>query len=193
MIYFTADTHFGSERTLKLSKRPFKSVKEMDNTIIENFNKILTPDDVLIHLGDFGDYERVQQINCPVYLIVGNYEMKEVDYLESFKDFQTMLYPYGFKKITRCYEIQTKFNGADVLLHCVHEPSKCLRHSEEIIDGQHINIFNLYGHIHGRQMIRHYGMDVGVDCHHFRPVSLDDIGFYFEAINVHYDHEVFDD
>ena len=29
-IWFTSYTHFGSERTLQLSKRSFKSVKEMD-------------------------------------------------------------------------------------------------------------------------------------------------------------------
>lgn len=29
-IWFTSDTHFGSERTLRLSKRPFNSVEEMN-------------------------------------------------------------------------------------------------------------------------------------------------------------------
>ena len=36
MLYFTSDTHFGSERTLELSRRPFNSVFEMDETIIKN-------------------------------------------------------------------------------------------------------------------------------------------------------------
>ena len=36
MIYFTADTHFGSKRTLELSKRPFKDTDEMDNYIIKH-------------------------------------------------------------------------------------------------------------------------------------------------------------
>ena len=33
-IWFTSDTHFSSERTLELSKRPFKSVEEMDKILI---------------------------------------------------------------------------------------------------------------------------------------------------------------
>ena len=34
--FYTSDTHFGSERALTLSQRPFKSVKEMDWKMIEN-------------------------------------------------------------------------------------------------------------------------------------------------------------
>ena len=28
-------------------------------------------------------------------------------------------------------------------------------------------LFNLFGHIHGRQAIKTYGLDIGVDAHHF--------------------------
>lgn len=35
-VFFTADTHFGQERALTLSRRPFKSVKEMDEYMMIN-------------------------------------------------------------------------------------------------------------------------------------------------------------
>ena len=38
MKFFTSDTHFGQERALTLSMRPFDSVDEMDITIIKNIN-----------------------------------------------------------------------------------------------------------------------------------------------------------
>ena len=52
MFYFTSDTHFGSPRTLELSKRPFNSVREMDRTIISNWNNTVGEEDIVYHLGD---------------------------------------------------------------------------------------------------------------------------------------------
>lgn len=34
-IWFTSDTHFGHQNILRFCERPFVSVEEMDNTIIE--------------------------------------------------------------------------------------------------------------------------------------------------------------
>jgi len=194
MLYFTSDTHFGSERTLELSKRPFDSVEQMDKTILENFNKILKPDDVLYHLGDFGDYDKINYFPCPVVLIPGNYERKDIKEKFNGDDeaFIAFLNKVGFRfgVIRDDHKVIEKFiaddkGGYDYMhLWCCHEPSKCNKDPK---------YFNLYGHIHGRQMIRHYGMDVGVDCHHFRPVSSDDVLFYKKAIENHYDNEVFDD
>ena len=188
MIYFTADTHFGSKRTLELSKRPFKNTDEMDKTILDNFNNILTEEDVLYHLGDFGNYELVDKINCPVCLILGNYEEKDImqEYDDNVYDFSHQLRLEGFESIERTkYISMPNPETLDfILFNLVHEPSKCIKKD---------NVFNLYGHIHGRQMVRHYGLDVGVDCHHFRPVSMDDVWFYYDAIKNHYDNEVFDD
>lgn len=54
-FFFTSDTHFGEQRTLELSRRPFQNTAEMDKTIIDNWNKKVGKDDVVYHLGDFGD------------------------------------------------------------------------------------------------------------------------------------------
>ena len=51
--------------------------------------------------------------------------------------------------------------------------------------------FNLFGHIHGRQMVKRFGLDVGVDCHHFKPISIKDVLFYKTAIEKYYDNNVF--
>ena len=52
--------------------------------------------------------------------------------------------------------------------------------------------FFLFGHIHGRQFIKKFGIDVGVDCNHFRPMSWDDVLFYQNAmVKKYYDENVF--
>ena len=82
---FTSDTHFGSERALELSKRPFQSVDEMNEVMIRNINKAIEnvradgeyQDVILYHLGDFGDHQYLKCINCDVVLLMGNYEHNE--------------------------------------------------------------------------------------------------------------------
>ena len=56
-VYFAADTHFSSERALNHSKRPFDSIDTMDNILIDNWNSIIRRNDIVFHLGDFGNFE----------------------------------------------------------------------------------------------------------------------------------------
>lgn len=212
MIYFTSDTHFGSERALKLSKRPFSSVEEMDETMIKNWNSKITNEDEVFHLGDFGNFEVLDKLNGKsINLILGNYEEDEMGYgifvgrklMVAYPRIQNIVYHMNIRCGRLCHlngESDKVFNQSidiaralnitvedfynKMLFRLIHKPSDAIK--EE-------NFFNLYGHIHGRQMIRKYGMDVGVDCHHFYPISLEDVLFYWNAIVEHYDWEVFDE
>ena len=67
-IFFSADTHFGSQRTLELSKRPFKNVETMNEEIVRLWNEIIGPNDKVYHLGDFGDYNFVKRLNGNISL-----------------------------------------------------------------------------------------------------------------------------
>jgi calcineurin-like phosphoesterase family protein len=51
-IFLTSDTYFG--RKLTALERGFNSSEEMDDVIIQNWNKRVGPKDVVIHLGNFG-------------------------------------------------------------------------------------------------------------------------------------------
>lgn len=77
MIYFTSDTHFNQQRTLELSRRPFDSVEHMNNTLIQNWNSIVKPEDTVYHLGDFGDIVYREYLNGRIILLIGNYELKD--------------------------------------------------------------------------------------------------------------------
>lgn len=212
MLFFTADTHFGSERTLNLSKRPFASVEEMDNEMIKNWNRVVGPDDNVFHLGDFGNLDVISELNGNIHLCAGNYErlsdreagltiMRRLEFYKKagFADYFTpnvCVFPIEkyleWNSYETCPTLETlcDTNNMDISkmnIAFMHEPSN----HRKPRPGSHI--FNLYGHIHGRQMVRRYGMDVGVDAHHFFPISLDDVFFYWNAILNFYDHEVFDD
>ena len=53
------------------------------------------------------------------------------------------------------------------MIHMCHEPSK-----------HNPNMFNLFGHVHDLAFIKPYGINVGVDVHHYRPVSYERMMYY---------------
>jgi calcineurin-like phosphoesterase family protein len=53
------------------------------------------------------------------------------------------------------------------------------------------NMMTLFGHVHKLQLIKRFGLNIGVDCHNYTPISLDEILFYKNAMKNHYDHNVF--
>lgn len=174
-IWFTSDTHFGSQRTLKLSKRPFESVEEMDKTMIENWNKVVKDNDIVYHLGDFGNYEIGKELNGRIILLFGNYERKENPSEKILlKNFATWIKDNSFK-------FKTTYNDKILKYNLVHEPLK-----------SNSDMFNLFGHIHKLCMVKPYGLNVGVDCHNFAPIDLDTVLFYHNAILNCYDDEVFE-
>lgn len=52
MIYFISDTHFEYENVIKYCKRPFNNTEEINETLISNWNSVVS-DDIIYHLGDF--------------------------------------------------------------------------------------------------------------------------------------------
>lgn len=51
-VFFVSDTHFNHRRIIDYCVRPFGSVKEMNQGIIERWNSIVHDDDTVFHLGD---------------------------------------------------------------------------------------------------------------------------------------------
>lgn len=179
--FFTADTHFRQRRTLELSRRPFRDVDEMDIEIIRRWNGVVGPDDIVYHLGDFGDAvlpngrPRSTSLNgSTIYLIRGNYDTDEVcDVLRQDRRIEILPQPF---------ELATPLTVDGLLkVTLVHEPENALDPRQ----------FYLYGHIHQLQMVKRNGLNVGVDCHQFRPIGWDVVKFYYDAITKHYDQNVF--
>ena len=49
-LWFTSDLHFGQQRTLDLSMRPFANVQEMDYALMHNWNNTVKPNDTIFIL-----------------------------------------------------------------------------------------------------------------------------------------------
>ena len=80
MNYFTSDWHFGHKNIIEYQDRPFSSVEEMDQKLIENWNSIITPKDTVWFLGDFSFHNRektlkvIKQLKGKINFIFGNHD-----------------------------------------------------------------------------------------------------------------------
>lgn len=53
-IYLISDTHWGDfGEIIRYEGRPFKSGQEMNVALIDNWNQVVEPDNIIYHLGDF--------------------------------------------------------------------------------------------------------------------------------------------
>jgi len=83
-IFITSDQHFNHANILKFTDkngnriRPeFNSVEEMNEHMVECWNKTIKPGDFVYHLGDIvmgGDYDIINRLNGSKRLILGNHD-----------------------------------------------------------------------------------------------------------------------
>lgn len=79
--YFTSDLHLGHENIIEYCDRPFDSVAEMNRTLVDNWNDLIDPDDVVVFLGDLGHFADddelrrwLRKLHGRVIFIEGNHD-----------------------------------------------------------------------------------------------------------------------
>jgi len=169
-IYFTSDLHFGHFNILKYCNRPFNSIEEMDETLIKNWNKKVSPSDTIYILGDVFMCDMIKaerilnQLNGQKILIYGNHD----------------------KVIKRSEALRNKFvKCVDYLEITVEDPDS--KHGKQFIVMSHYAMFvwnkshhgsiMLHGHSHGTLKYPIDGkiLDVGVDIHNYTPISFQEV------------------
>lgn len=165
MNYFISDLHFGHANIIKLCKRPFKDVDEMNEVLISNWNKRVHKNDNVYIVGDLffrmaGDVDSVlTRLKGNKYLIKGNHDktwIKKVDLAKYFK-FVGDIYTFndGQRKLTLCHYPMMDFEGA----------------------------YLIYGHIHANKDDFYWdllktmdnALNAGADIHDFTPVTFDEL------------------
>jgi calcineurin-like phosphoesterase family protein len=178
MIFFTSDCHFNAQRTIDISKRPFRRLEELNKTLINNWNNTVSKNDTVFILGDFGDLSYAKFLNGEKILIKGNYERGYYTD-DELKQYFDIVYPD-----TIMY-VPVEHNGQLYHLQLTHEP---LNLQKIPMDLDHIALF---GHVHKLCMVKKYGINVGSDLHYFTPIGMDTILFYHNAALNYYDENVF--
>jgi len=168
--FFTSDFHWNHLNCIKYENRPFKSLDDMNNTIIHHFNERVKESDRCYIIGDLNfksgsgrgegepkkPKELFSQLICKnIIIIEGNHDK---DGRNGFKaQIQSLVINYGGTK-----------------MNLVHNPDHAdFRYK-----------INLVGHVHGKWRIERrfdaYNrftdcINVGVDVWNFYPVSWDEI------------------
>src|SRR5262249_3551662 len=92
-IFFTADTHFGHKLMLADGPcaRPWTTVEEMNEGLIENWNRRVGPRDRVYHLGDVSfmnsgkTIEVLRRLNGFIHLVRGNHDNPSSSVRERFE------------------------------------------------------------------------------------------------------------
>ena len=193
-IWFTSNTMFGRYAVVDKEKRPFSNGTEATKVMIENWNSQVDKDDLVYHLGDFGDFEYRKLLNGKIILIKGESDDNYIK-THNYRDNEIFAKSIGFESVYNHLFVSTSFG----IIKLMHRPSQS-QGTTTITDDKVVKCFNLFGHIYKTQMVKRfidpedgtyfYGLNVGVDCHNFKLLSLKDIEFYKTKCNVDYD-EVF--
>lgn len=149
-IFVISDTHFQHGNIISFCSRPFKNSDEMDECIIERWNKAVTPQDKVYHLGDvfFGNPQSagnlLRRLNGKKRLILGNHDNGKSPILQEH-----------FQKI----EVWRMFPEFGLLLtHVPVHPTSCERteskqvwdnnRQEYVIQEKKYHLLNVHGHTH---------------------------------------------
>lgn len=169
--WFISDTHFGHIGSLRWpngANRPFESIDIMDKTIIDNWNSIVTSEDIVFHLGDFSYRARPSRIkdimsalNGNIVLIKGNHDR---DTLKANNEIHRFLAVYE--------RLELKFKDAHLVLD--HYPIFSWHQKNR-------GSIHLHGHVHGRPTgITGNIMDLSCEVINYTPISIEEVLLKFK-------------
>lgn len=172
-VFFTSDSHFTHFNVAKLCNRPYSSRSEMNQCLIDNWNKVVPEDGIVIHCGDFmlshkigfKEYSKyINKLNGTIYLTRGNHDRIDLG-------------NYDNKLIVNdCMHIQVE----KTIIYAQHYP--CLAFNGDIQVFGHIHTLS-DGKVHGLDSdvpakLKFNQYDVGVDQNNYTPIN------YNQLINI---------
>lgn len=153
-IFMIADTHFGDENIIKFEGRPFKSVEDMNKTMIENWNSVVSDEDTVFVLGDFisdaSCLPIIDNLKGNIKLILGNHDIPFVKDLKN--------------KGIEIYEYPIVFNNFWILSH------------EPMYVSENSPYANIFGHIHNNPMyltVSSRSYCVSIERNGYKPICFD--------------------
>lgn len=205
--WLTSDPHYWHANVIKYCSRPYATVEEMNEALIENWNDVVAPEDIVIVLGDFAMAARAVETILPRLkgrkkLILGNHDFPHPAHKKGGKNAEmrekwTKIYlSYGFESVELEGELDVPGVANFRLYHLPYSDSTDThqdgrpRHFKERLpdDGRPL----LCGHVHEKWLLKRTEkgtpqLNVGVDAPgapwYMRPASLE------EVCQIYLDHQ----
>jgi calcineurin-like phosphoesterase family protein len=183
--FFTSDTHFGHERIISLCNRPFSSVEEMNEVMIERWNQVVKPYDIVYHMGDVAlgkiaeSLPLVGRLNGIKKLVPGNHDRifsgeKEKQITRFLPEYQKVFQDILTEQTV--LNLDHKWDGMfPIMCHFPYNGDShgVDRHADKrpLDNGTPL----IHGHVHDSWKHNGHMFNVGVDVNHFTPVHEDEI------------------
>lgn len=174
-MYFSSDPHYFHNNIIKYCKRPFKSVEDMNEQLIQNWNRLVKPDEESFILGDIS-FARIEltlnvlsRLNGKIHLILGNHDSE-------IRKNKNMLIETGIVESIQPYK-EIRIDGKMIVL---------FHYGCRVWNKAHHGSYLLFGHSHGSLPPFGRSVDVGVDSTwitgkaEYRPFSLNEINEFME-------------
>ena len=159
-VWFISDTHFFHDNILKFhgAGRPFASIEEMNETIVQKWNAVVKPADVVHHLGDvsFKLFQKEDEVDKLLSRLMGQKHL----YMGNHDTLPSILSKH-FCKIN-LWKVFAKYNF--VASH-VPIPTRQFRNVT----------CQVHGHTHVNKMDDPHYINVCVEHTDFAPVHIEDI------------------
>lgn len=190
MIFFTADNHFGHANIIEYARRPFSSVEEMDAVMVDNWNRVVNPDDTVYLLGDFAVVTRYSSVaeafarlNGKINVVPGGRDKFWVSTKRARRGELSTRTGHYVRVMPAIMEFDTCIKWMDGKTKRI-----ALSHYPLVSwDKATYNAWMFHGHLHGRAGGIGLSLDVGVDTHRFTPWSLDEAVEWMRSIEKNYD------
>lgn len=153
-IFLISDTHFNHKTMVNEKWRNFKSVEEMNQTIVRNWNKVVSKEDTVYHLGDvcIGGLSKFKKdilpiLNGNITFIRGNHDSNSISNIKS---------------------IVLVFKGEEYEL--THDPNES--------SGKVKNVIHGHQHKSGKDkpmVDRLNYFNVNLEYHNFKPVLINEV------------------
>lgn len=173
-IFVTSDLHFGHKNILKFNPetRPYDNIEEHDEALIDNWNSVVGPNDVVWNLGDLSFHRNFNKtldilgrLNGKHHLILGNHDqlLRKQRFREEAEKHLASISDY--------HELR------------INKQKICMSHySMRVWNCMHHGALMLFGHSHGSLPGVGRQMDVGIDACEMdskqTPFLLDDVVDY---------------
>ena len=157
--FFIGDTHFFHKNIMKFEPvfRPFSTMDEHNEVLVNRWNSVVKPNDIVWHLGDvvFGCAENLaimDRLNGKKKLVLGNHDRFEMTHY--------------MKYFTHIYGVAA-YQGF-VLTHIPVADSQFWRYKG-----------NIHGHIHSRTMDDPRYINVSVEAINLTPINFEELSDNF--------------
>lgn len=174
--FFTSDTHWFHRNILEYCpnrKSAWATVEQMNEGLIENWNEVVRPNDIVYHLGDFTLTTRVELIDEVLARLNGRIRLVKGNHDKWLRKFDELKHKDKFEWVRQYNKENFAVGGVTYEIVMMHYPFLTW-------DGSARGSINIHGHAHGGNDHLNRGtkrLDVGVDGEYsnLSPLRLEQI------------------